>query len=44
VLVLNGYYDSATPFSATDDALSHFALPLGVDASIQMQHYEAGHR
>jgi carboxypeptidase C (cathepsin A) len=43
VLVLNGYYDLATPFCATEYVMAHLGLPPGVGARIQMKYYEAGH-
>ena len=43
VLVLNGYFDLATPFSATEYVMTHLGLPSGLSARIQMQYYEAGH-
>ncbi|MBS0365702.1 MAG: hypothetical protein JSR67_07775 [Proteobacteria bacterium] len=43
VLVLNGYYDLATPFSATEYVMAHLGLPPGVGTRIQMKYYEAGH-
>jgi carboxypeptidase C (cathepsin A) len=43
VLVLNGYYDLATPFSATEYVMAHLGLPPGVGSRIQMKYYEAGH-
>jgi carboxypeptidase C (cathepsin A) len=43
VLVLNGYYDLATPFSATEYVMAHLGLPPGFEKRIQMQYYEAGH-
>jgi carboxypeptidase C (cathepsin A) len=43
VLVLNGYYDLATPFSATEYVMAHLGLPPGLNARIQMKYYEAGH-
>jgi carboxypeptidase C (cathepsin A) len=43
VLVLNGYYDLATPFSATEYMMSHLGLPPGTSSRIQMKYYEAGH-
>jgi carboxypeptidase C (cathepsin A) len=43
VLVLNGYFDLATPFSATEYVMSHLGLPPGLNARIKMQYYEAGH-
>ncbi len=43
VLVLNGYYDLATPFSATEYVMTHLGVPPAVGARVQMQYYEAGH-
>ena len=43
VLVLNGYYDLATPFSATEYVMAHLGLPAGVGSRIEMKYYEAGH-
>ena len=43
VLVLIGYYDLATPFSATEYMMSHLGLPPGASSRIQMKYYEAGH-
>jgi carboxypeptidase C (cathepsin A) len=43
VLVLNGYYDLATPFSATEYMMSHLDVPPGTSSRIQMKYYEAGH-
>jgi carboxypeptidase C (cathepsin A) len=43
VLVLNGYYDLATPFSATEYVMAHLGLPQGMGSRIEMKYYEAGH-
>jgi carboxypeptidase C (cathepsin A) len=43
VLVLNGYYDLATPFSATEYVMTHLGVPASASARIQMRYYEAGH-
>ena len=43
VLVLNGYYDLATPFSATEYMMAHLGVPHAASARIQMKYYEAGH-
>ncbi len=43
VLVLNGYYDLATPFSGTEYVMTHLGVPATVSARIQMKYYEAGH-
>jgi carboxypeptidase C (cathepsin A) len=42
VLVLNGYYDLATPFSATEYVMLHRGLPPGL-ARIEVKYYEASH-
>jgi carboxypeptidase C (cathepsin A) len=43
VLVLNGYYDLATPFLATECMISHLGLEKGLRSHIEMKYYEAGH-
>ncbi len=43
VLVMNGYYDLATPFSGTEYMMSHLGVPPGTSSRIQMKYYEAGH-
>jgi carboxypeptidase C (cathepsin A) len=43
VLVLNGYYDLATPFFATEYTFGHLNLPRALEANISMRYYEAGH-
>ncbi|HEY6923092.1 MAG TPA: hypothetical protein VI653_06465 [Steroidobacteraceae bacterium] len=43
VLVLNGYYDLATPFSATEYVMKHLGIPQSASSRIQMKYYEAGH-
>lgn len=43
VLVLNGYFDLATPFSATEYMMMHLGIPPAASARIQMRYYEAGH-
>ena len=43
VLVLNGYYDLATPFFATEYVMMHLGVPRDVAAHVQMRYYEAGH-
>ena len=43
VLVLNGYYDLATPFSGTEYVMMHLGLPPAIGAHIQLKYYEAGH-
>ena len=43
VLVLNGYYDLATPFFATEVMFSHLGLTKEQRARVSMKYYEAGH-
>ena len=43
VLVLNGYYDLATPFSATEYVMSHLGVTPQLAARVSMKYYEAGH-
>jgi carboxypeptidase C (cathepsin A) len=43
VLVLNGYYDLATPFSATEYVMTHLGVPPTAGARVSMKYYEAGH-
>jgi carboxypeptidase C (cathepsin A) len=43
VLVLNGYYDLATPFSATEYMMSHLGVPPSASSRIALKYYEAGH-
>jgi carboxypeptidase C (cathepsin A) len=43
VLVLNGYFDLATPFSATEYMMTHLGIPPAASARIEMRYYEAGH-
>ncbi|MEO7960862.1 MAG: hypothetical protein ABIR19_04895 [Ginsengibacter sp.] len=43
VLVLNGYYDLATPFFATEYTFSHLALDTSLRSNIQLKYYSAGH-
>ncbi len=43
VLVLNGYYDLATPFSGTEYVMKHLGLPPQLAPHVQMRYYEAGH-
>lgn len=43
VLVMNGYYDLATPFSATEYFMTHLGVPPGASSRIRMKYYEAGH-
>lgn len=43
VLVLNGYYDLATPFFATEVMFSHLGLSKEQRQRVTMKYYEAGH-
>ncbi|MBW4331807.1 peptidase S10 [Stakelama sp. CBK3Z-3] len=43
VLSLNGYYDMATPFFATEYDLKHMMLPQKLRGNLQFHYYPAGH-
>jgi carboxypeptidase C (cathepsin A) len=43
VLVLNGYYDLATPFAATEYVMTHLGIPPELSQHIAMKYYPAGH-
>ena len=43
VLVLEGYYDLATPFSAANYTIDHLELPAQYRRNISFATYEAGH-
>ncbi|MFI5181254.1 MAG: S10 family peptidase [Thermoanaerobaculia bacterium] len=43
VLVLNGLFDLATPFLATEYMVSHLGLPSDLRGHIEMKYYPAGH-
>lgn len=43
VLVLNGYYDLATPFLATEYMVSHLGLEKDLQSHVEMKYYDAGH-
>jgi len=43
VLVLNGYYDLATPFSPTEYFMAHLGIPASVGARVHLMYYPAGH-
>jgi carboxypeptidase C (cathepsin A) len=42
-LILNGYYDLATPIFATEYTVAHLGLPVSLRDHVQMKYYEAGH-
>jgi len=43
VLSLNGYFDLATPFFATEYDLSHLGLDPSLRANVQLKYYQTGH-
>ena len=43
ILVLNGYYDMATPFYATEYTFEHLGLDKKLKPNIQLKYYPAGH-
>jgi len=43
VLVLNGYFDLATPFLATEYMMSHLNLSENLRSHIEQKYYQAGH-
>jgi carboxypeptidase C (cathepsin A) len=43
VLVLNGYYDLATPFFGTEYTMDHLGLEKKLRGNIEMKYFEAGH-
>ena len=43
VMSLNGYFDLATPFYATEYALTHLGLDAPLRANIRMTYYPTGH-
>ncbi len=43
VMVLNGYYDLATPYSASDYVFNHLGLPQAQRKNLETHYYEAGH-
>jgi carboxypeptidase C (cathepsin A) len=42
-LILNGYFDLATPFFATEYSVAHLGLPPSLRDHVQMKYYPAGH-
>ncbi len=40
---LNGYYDLATPFFATEYTMDHLGLEKNIKSNITMKYFEAGH-
>jgi len=43
ILVLNGYYDLATPFFGTEYTFDHMGLEKKIRNNVTMKYYEAGH-
>jgi carboxypeptidase C (cathepsin A) len=43
VLVLNGYYDLATPFFATEYTFDHLGIENKLKQNISLKYYPAGH-
>ena len=43
ILVLNGYYDLATPFFATEYTFDHLGLEKNIKNNVSMKYFEAGH-
>jgi len=43
VEVENGYFDMATPFSATEYTMAHLGLPPELQAHVTLKYYNAGH-
>ncbi len=43
VFVGSGYYDSRTPFAATEYTFDHLDLPISYKENLQFEYYEAGH-
>lgn len=43
VLVINGYYDLATPFGGTEYTIDHMFLDKSLRGNIEMKYYESGH-
>jgi carboxypeptidase C (cathepsin A) len=43
VLVLNGYFDLATPYWASDYVFDHLAIPSHLRENLETKYYEAGH-
>lgn len=43
ILVLNGYYDLATPFYGTEYTFDHLGIEKKLKSNITMKYFEAGH-
>jgi carboxypeptidase C (cathepsin A) len=43
VMIANGYFDLATPYSATEYTVNHLGLQQGLRGNLSMTYYAAGH-
>jgi carboxypeptidase C (cathepsin A) len=43
VIIANGYFDLATPYSATEYTVTHLGLEPHLRGNLQMTYYQAGH-
>ena len=43
VLLMEGYYDLATPFYAADYTVDHLDLPANLRKNLSTVHYDSGH-
>jgi carboxypeptidase C (cathepsin A) len=43
VLVLNGYFDLATPFMGAEYTMDHLDIPKELESNISMKYYHSGH-
>ncbi len=43
VQVENGYFDLATPFSATEFTMRHLGIPAALQKNISLKYYDSGH-
>jgi carboxypeptidase C (cathepsin A) len=43
VIIANGYFDLATPYSATEYTVNHLGLEPHLRGNLQMTYYQAGH-
>jgi carboxypeptidase C (cathepsin A) len=43
VMIANGYFDLATPYSATEYTVNHLGLQQGLRGNLYMTYYAAGH-
>ena len=43
VLILQGYYDAATPFYGIEHTVHHLGLDPSIRDNVSIEHFEAGH-